>query len=247
LATTASTPGPVALITGASKGIGRESARRLGALGMTVFIGARDPVRGRQSAAELAADGSDIRFLLLDVTDVQSIKSASVRIEEEFHRLDVLVNNAAVMIDGASAVTEVTVEQVRQTYETNVFGVVAVMHALLPLLKRSPAPRIVNLSSGLGSLTANVEEFERLAPYQRLAYSSSKAALNAVTVLYANALRDHGFKVNAADPGYVATDINGHRGYRTVEQGAEIVVRMATLGADGPTATFQADSGTVPW
>jgi NAD(P)-dependent dehydrogenase (short-subunit alcohol dehydrogenase family) len=244
LATTATT---VALITGASKGIGRETARRLSALGMTVLIGARDPARGRQAAAELAADGADIRFLPLDVTDAQSVKSAAVRIKDDFQRLDVLVNNAAVLIDAEATVPEVTVEQMRQTYETNVFGVVALTHALLPLLRRSAAPRIVNLSSGLGSMTANVEDFERLASYQRLAYGSSKAALNAVTVLYANALRDHGFKVNAADPGYVATDINGHRGYRTVEQGAEIVVRMATLGLDGPTATFQTDTGIVPW
>jgi NAD(P)-dependent dehydrogenase (short-subunit alcohol dehydrogenase family) len=237
----------VALVTGANKGIGYQSALRLGALGMTVLVGARDESRGTAAAVALRAAGVDARFVELDVTDVESVKAAAVWITETFGRLDVLVNNAGVLLDGDTPVTDVTAEQLRRTYETNVFGVVTVTNAMIPLLRAAPAARVVNLSSGLGSLTVNAEQFRRLADYQLLAYGSSKSAVNSVTIFYANALRADGIKVNAAEPGFVATDLNGHRGTGTAAQGAEIVVRLATMDDEGPTGTFQSESGVLPW
>ena len=239
--------GTVALVTGANKGIGYQSARRLGALGATVLVGARDETRGAVATAVLAAEGVDARFLRIDVTDQDSVKAAAGWIEESLGRLDILVNNAGVLLDQGVPVLDVTADQLRQTYETNVFGAAAVTSALAPLLRRSGRGRIVNLSSGLGSLSVNAEQPERLAPYQLLAYNSSKSALNALTIMYANALRADGVKVNAAEPGYVATDLNGHSGLGTAEQGARIVVRLATLDEDGPTGTFQSESAHIPW
>ena len=236
----------IALITGANKGIGKEIARQLGAQGMTVLLGARDEGRGSEAADELKQQGFDARAIRLDVTDGASIAETARQIENEFGRLDVLVNNAGIALDsGASSALDV--DTFRRTYETNVFGVFAVTQALLPLLKKAEAGRIVNLSSGLGSLTQNSDPNWAYAGVKPLAYNSSKAALNMMTVIFAAELKDTPIKVNAADPGYTATDLNQHRGHRTVEQGATAAVRLATLPADGPTGGYFDENGVVPW
>ncbi|MGW4957595.1 SDR family NAD(P)-dependent oxidoreductase [Nonomuraea sp. NPDC004186] len=246
----------IALITGANKGIGRAAAGQLAALGMTVLIGARDPRRGEEAAAALRAAGGDAHAVTLDVTDPATARAAAEQVEERFGHLDVLVNNAG--ITGSGQVTpvdahdqvpsSVDLDMVRAVFETNVLGVVAVTNAMLPLLRRSPAPRIVNVSSAAGSLTLNSDPD---GPFTALpasaAYSPSKTALNALTVQYANELRKDGILVNAADPGYVDTEINNHSGYLTTEQGAAILVRLATLGADGPSGGFFSENGPMPW
>ncbi len=246
--TTTQTPsGKVALVTGANKGLGREIARQLGALGMTVLVGARSETRGQQTTKDMRTEGIDARFLQLDVTNNIVIDAAAKSIDEEFGRLDVLVNNAGIMIEGQRPISEVTVEEVRRTYETNVFGVVAVIHAMLPLLRQAPAARIVNMTSELGSLTWLADPNGPEVGPDLLAYCSSKAALNAVTVLYANELQDTGIKVNAVSPGYCATDLNNHSGFRTVEQGAVIAVQLATVDENGPTGAFLNEDGAIPW
>ena len=244
--------GEVALVTGANKGIGREISRRLTAEGMTVYLGARDEERGQKAAQDLAGDGADVRFLQLDVTDQAQIDAAVKHIDEEFGRLDVLVNNAGIAIEWGDTVDEVTVEQVRRTYEVNVFGVVAMTRACIPLLRRSAAPRVVNLSSPMGSLRRISDVEDPISVLGMLAYSSSKTALNSITLLYANALRKDGIAVNAASPGFVATDLNGHRGHLTAEQGAGLPVKLALPGSDGPTGTFlgqdeSLEREVVPW
>lgn len=244
--------GKIALVTGANKGIGREIARRLAGLGMTVFASARDEKRGKQAAAELQKEGGDIRFLQLDVTDEASVKQAAEQIDTAFQRLDVLVNNAGIITERERPPTnalasEVTVDEMRRTYEVNVFGVVAVTRAMLPLLRRSPAARIVNMSSPLGSLSWRASRDNPAPQPGLLAYNSSKAAQNAVTLHYANELRGAGILVNAANPGKVGTDLNRHTGERTVEQGANIAMHLATLGAYGPTGAFLGEDGPVAW
>jgi NAD(P)-dependent dehydrogenase (short-subunit alcohol dehydrogenase family) len=237
----------IALITGANKGIGFEIARQLSEQGAFVLIGARHGTRGKEAAAGLAARGLAVAPLAIDVTDPASIAGAARDIEEQHGRLDILVNNAGITGSFRGAPSEVTLDQLRQVYDTNVFGVVAVTNQLLPLLRRSAAGRIVNMSSGLGSLTLNSDPGSEFAGYNLVTYQSSKTALNALTVAYAKELRETAIKVNAADPGFTATDLNNHRGYRSVEQAAVIAVRLATLGADGPTGTFQDENGAVPW
>lgn len=239
--------GNIALITGANKGIGFEIARQLGALQTVVLIGARDEARGDQAADALRAQGLQAAALRLDVTDGAAIARVAIQIEEQYGRLDILVNNAGISSRFRVAPSEVTVDQMREVYDTNVFGVMAVTNEMLPLLRRSAAGRIVNMSSGLGSLTLNSDPRSEFGTYNIIAYQSSKTALNAITIAYAKELRDSGIKVNAADPGFTATDLNNHRGYRTVEQGAAVAVQLATLGADGPTGTFQDENGPIPW
>ncbi len=236
----------IALITGANKGIGKEIARQLGAQGMTVLIGARNEARGSEAVAELKQQGIDARAVQLDVTDQASIDAAAAMIETEFGRLDALINNAGIAL-GNTPASETDLDLLRRTYETNVFGVVAVTKAFLPLLRKSDAGRIVNLSSGLGSLTQNSDPNWGFAGVKPLVYNSSKAALNMVTVIFAAELKDTPIKVNAADPGFTATDLNQHRGPRTVEQGATAAVRLATLPADGPTGGYFDEDGALPW
>ena len=234
----------VALITGANKGIGKEIARQLGALGMTVLIGARDRQRGEEAATELTANGADAHPVVLDVTDQASIDAALKQVESGYGRLDVLVNNAGIALDTGSA-SSVDLDTLRRTYETNVFGVFSVTKAFLPLLKKSEAGRIVNLSSGLGSLSQNADPEWEYGAVKPLAYNSSKAALNMMTVIFAAELKELGIKVNAADPGYTATDLNQNQGHRTVAQGATAAVRLATLPADGPTGGYFDEDGAV--
>jgi len=233
----------ITLITGANRGLGRETARRLIGTGHTVYVGARDERLGEKAAAELGG-----RPLPLDVTDDDSVSAAAERVRAEAGRLDVLVNNAGVIGLGNDA-HDATAEQVRMTYETNVFGAVRVTHSFLPLLEASEAPVIVNVSSSLGSLgiAGDPEQFTSILPvyYSALAYNSSKAALNMVTAQYA---RTHPrMRINAVDPGHTATDLNGHTGPQTVAEGADIIVRMALVDTNGPTGGFFGNSGPVPW
>jgi NAD(P)-dependent dehydrogenase (short-subunit alcohol dehydrogenase family) len=226
------------LITGANRGLGREAARRLLADGHDVWLAARDPAKGRAAAEELGA-----RFVELDVTDDASTGAAAERVAAE-GGLDVLVNNAGVL-GPRRAVPETTPDDVRLVFETNVFGIVRVTGAFLPLLERSPNPVIVNVSSGMGSLaiTSDPSRFE--STLIGLAYPSSKTAVNMLTTQYAKAFP--GMRINAVDPGYTATDFNDHRGTKPVEQGAEAIVTMAKLDGSGPTGTFVDEDGVVPW
>lgn len=238
--------GKVALITGANKGIGYEIARQLGARGATIIVGARDIELGTKASNQLLSSQIDARAVQLDVTNQKTIDSTAAQIERDFGKLDILVNNAGILIDQVPP-SKLDIETLRQTYETNVFGVFAVTKAMLPLLQKSTAGRIVNISSGLGSLTQNSDPNYEFAGMKLLAYNSSKTAVNALTVLFANELKDTPIKVNAADPGFTATDINQHRGYRTVEQGAKAAVQLATLADDGISGGFFDENGVVPW
>ena len=235
------------LVTGANKGIGREVARRLAELEMTVLVGARDRERGEAAVEGLRKTSRDVHLVNLDVADEQSVARAAAEVAERFGKLDVLVNNAGIAV-GAAAPSSQRVEAMRQIFATNVFGAVSVTQAFLPLLEKSPAARIVNVSSALGSLGLAADPESPIAQLGSLfGYAASKTALNAFTVRLAHELRDKRIKVNAACPGYVATDLNRHTGPRSVEQGAEIVVRLATLPDDGPTGGFFDDAGRVPW
>ncbi|WP_327118192.1 SDR family oxidoreductase [Streptomyces sp. NBC_01341] len=227
------------LITGANKGLGYETARRLVEAGHTVYVGARDARRGEEAAEKLEA-----RFVRIDVTDEDSVQAAAAFVREEAGRLDVLVNNAG--IAGArKAVGEVTGADMRDTFDTNVFGAVRVTRAFLPLLEGGPSPVVVNVSSGLGSLAATNDPDRIEFTVPALAYCSSKTALVMVTSQYAKAFP--GIRFNAVDPGYTATDLNGHTGTNTVEEGADIIVRMASIGADGPTGGFFDADGPAAW
>jgi NAD(P)-dependent dehydrogenase (short-subunit alcohol dehydrogenase family) len=240
----------IALVTGGNKGLGREIVRQLATEGLTVYLGARSETLGRKAQQELATDGLDIRFVQLDVTDEASVLAAAKTIEAEHGRLDVLVNNAGIMVGWDVEVPDLGAEQMREVFEVNVFGVVTVTRAFVPLLRRSKNGRIVNLSSGLGSLAELSDLSGRRSRLGLLAYSSSKTALNALTVLYANALRADGIKVNAAAPGLVPTDLNIdasiNRGTRTTADGARTPVDLA-LHPTTTGAFIGADSQPTPW
>ena len=231
------------LITGASKGLGKETARQLVAAGHTVYVGARGEARGRDAAEELGA-----RFVQLDVTDDTSVAAAFAHIEAD-GGLDVLINNAGIepRLAGNAIPTpaDETADTMRETFETNVFGLVRVTRAFLPLLQKSAAPVIVNLSSGLASLTTLSNPESHAHFYPGLSYPASKTTINAITIQYAKAFP--GIRINAVDPGYTNTDLNGRTGTQTVEEGAAIIVRMAQIGPDGPTATFVSAHGPVAW
>ncbi|MFF3246782.1 SDR family NAD(P)-dependent oxidoreductase [Streptomyces sp. NPDC002870] len=227
------------LITGANKGLGFEAARRLIEAGHTVYIGARDARRGQEAAAELGA-----RFVQIDVTDEDSVKAAAEFVREDAGHLDVLVNNAGI-IGAGKPVGEVTGSDMQTTYDTNVFGVVRVTHAFLPLLQAGDAPVVVNVSSGLGSLAATSDPNRIEFQVALLDYNSSKTALVMITSQYAKAYP--AIRFNAVDPGYTATDLNGHQGLQSVEEGTDAIVRMATIGADGPTGGFFDKTGPAVW
>jgi NAD(P)-dependent dehydrogenase (short-subunit alcohol dehydrogenase family) len=231
------------LITGANKGLGFETARRLVAAGHTVYVGSRDAGRGRRAADELGA-----RMVLIDVTDDASVLAAAQTIEAD-GGLDVLVNNAGIEgrtpEGGVIGAADLTAGMMRTLFETNVFGVVRVTHAFLPLLRRSAAPVIVNLSSGLGSMARITAEGTPAYAYPGIAYPASKVAVNMITVQYAKAFP--GIRINAVEPGYTATDLNANTGTQTVEEGAEIIVRMAQIGPDGPTGGYFDAEGILPW
>jgi NAD(P)-dependent dehydrogenase (short-subunit alcohol dehydrogenase family) len=234
------------LITGANKGLGFETARRLIAAGHTVYLGSRDPERGRAAAAELGA-----RLVVLDVTDDASVDAAAKAIEADggTGALDVLVNNAGIEARAAGnrvvGAAEVTADDMRVAFDTNVFGLVRVTHAVLPLLQRSAAPVVVNVSSGLGSMTGMTTAGSPGAAYPGVAYPASKAAVNMITIQFAKAFP--AMRINAVEPGFTATDLNGRTGTQTVGQGAEIIVRMAQVGPDGPTGGYFSAAGPLPW
>ena len=232
----------IALVTGANKGIGYEIARGLGAMGMVVLVGSRDEDRGKQAAEKLQAEGIQAQALRLDVTDRGTIQSAAKQIGAQFGRLDILINNAGVSLEDGAKPSQVDIQIVRRTYETNVFGVIAVIQAMLPLLLRSDRGRIVNVSSAVGSMTL-ADNFTNL-----LAYNSSKTALNSVTVQFARELRSTPIKVNAANPGWCSTDMTRNQNApRTAQQGSITPIRLATLPDDGPTGGLFGDNGPVPW
>lgn len=218
----------------------------MGAQGITVLIGARDENRGREAANKLQAEQIDARVVQLDVTNQDSINAAASHIESEFGKLDILVNNAGIAVENVPP-SELDIEVLRRTYDTNFFGVFAVTKAMLPLLRKSNAGRIVNMSSGLGSLAQNSDPNYEYAEFKLLAYNSSKTALNAMTIQFAHELKDTPIKVNSVDPGYVATDINNQGGSRTVQQGAGAPVRLAMLPTNGSTGGFFDENGIVPW
>jgi NAD(P)-dependent dehydrogenase (short-subunit alcohol dehydrogenase family) len=231
----------IALVTGANKGIGREIATQFAELGMTVLLAARDRERGEEAAAKLANTH-------LDVTEPATIARAAAEIDKQYGRLDILVNNAGITGGWVQEPGSTDVDVIRKVFDTNVFGVIAVTDAMLPLLRRAPAARIVNMSSSVGSFAGMADPDGPLAHMPAsAAYVPSKTALNAVTAQYAKHLAGTGILVNAACPGYCATDLNGHRGFRTPAQGAAIAVQLATVDGDGPTGGFFDDDGTVAW
>jgi NAD(P)-dependent dehydrogenase (short-subunit alcohol dehydrogenase family) len=248
---------PVALVTGANQGIGLQIAKDLAAHGFTVLVGSRNFDNGKAVAKSV---GADARAVQLDVTDQASITAAAERIRKELGRLDVLINNAAIsntskppgMSVGEYAKltrpSNVSLDELRAVFETNVFGVVAVTQAMLPLLREAPAARIVNVSSGAGSLTLNSDP---AFPWRSIfgpVYPASKTALNAMTLAMAIELESTGIKVNACSPGFIKTNLNNYEGTQTVEEGAREPVRLALLGADGPTGMFTHwESETIPW
>ena len=236
------------LITGANKGLGFETARQLGAQGYTVLIGARDETRGNEAVEKLKGEGYDADFIEIDATNAETIKAAAEKVGEKYGKLDVLINNAAIAVEtmGAKA-SETSLETIRQTFDTNFFGVIAITQAFLPLIKKSENGRIVNVSSGLGSLTQNSDPNWEFSAVKPLAYNSSKTALNAFTVILAHELKDANIKVNSADPGYTATDLNGNSGTKTVAEGASVITHLATLGEDGATGSYFDDQGELPW
>lgn len=250
---------PVALVTGANQGIGLQIAKDLAAKGYTVLVGSRILARGIEAAKTITT--GEARAIQLDVTDRVSVASAAQRIRDELGRLDVLVQNAAIsnirksqlgytLAESAkdAVASKVSIDEVRAIWETNVFGVLQVYQAMLPLLREAPSARIVNVSSGVGSLTRNADP---AFPYRKMfapGYSGSKTALNAMTLAMAIELEGTNIKVNAVSPGFTKTNLNGYEGTETVEEGAAQAVHMATIGPDGPSGTFtHATMGVLPW
>ncbi len=241
----------IALVTGANKGIGFEIARQLGAQNITVLLGVRSQERGQAALEKLLAEQIEAVVVPLDVTDPVSIEAAAAFIDQTYGHLDILVNNAAITVDERkSPPSQLAMADLQKVFATNFFGVFAVIGAMLPLLKRSQAGRIVNLSSKAGSLalastSASGSFFDQIPP--ALAYTSSKTALNALTVAFARELRGTKIKINAVSPGYVATDLNDHSGLLTPEQGAHEPVAYATLPEDGPHGGFFGSEGAISW
>jgi NAD(P)-dependent dehydrogenase (short-subunit alcohol dehydrogenase family) len=248
---------PVTLVTGANQGIGLRIAKDMAAHGFTVLVGSRNLERGEAAATEV---GPEAHALQLDVTDPASIAAAAERVRGEFGRLDVLIQNAAISNTGArtgqtvedyartTRPSNVSFDEMRAVWDTNVFGVLAVYQAMLPILRQTPGARIVNVSSGVGSLTTNSDPN---FPYRAIfgpVYPASKTALNALTLAMALELEPEGIKVNAVSPGFTKTNLNGYAGTETVEQGAREAVRVALLGSDAPTGTFTRwENETIPW
>lgn len=241
---------PVALVTGANKGLGLATARQLAERGATVLVGSRDLDRGETAAGTLRADGLPATVVQLDVTDGASVQRAADTVTGEYGRLDILVNNAGILVDAPALAT--TVDDMRSTFETNVFGVVTVTNTMLPLLRASTTPRIVNIASTAASMTLSTEPAAMVGDSDRImAYAPSKAAVNMLTVQYARAFqRDPRYshiKINSVTPGHIATDLNAHGSPRTAQQAAMVVIRLATLADDGPSGGFFNEAGVVPW
>lgn len=246
----------IALVTGANQGVGFQVSKELVANGLTVLVGARNLQRGEAAAKEI---GPGAISLQLDITDRVSIATAAERIRKEFGRLDLLVNNAAISNTrkGSLSIQEyaritlasnVSLDEVRAVWETNVFGILAIYQAMLPLLRESSDARIVNVSSGVGSLTTNADPCHRYHAFFSPVYPASKTALNAITLAMMVELESTGIKVNLVSPGFTKTNLNGYEGTESLEDGSREVVRVALLGPDGTTGTFTRwNNVTIPW
>lgn len=236
-----------ALVTGGNKGIGFAIVRGLAQKGMSVWMGARDRRRGEQAVALLRQEGLDVRLLEMDVANQISVQDAVAKLSENIDSLNVLVNNAGIIKDIDKPPSQVNIEDMKAVYEVNLFGPVRVTQAFLPLLKASTGSRIVMMSSGVGSLTLITDPTSLYSSVNLLEYTSSKVALNAITVSFAKELESDGIKVNAVEPGHVRTDLNGNTGFLTPEEGAETAIKMALLGPEGPTGGFFGSHGRQPW
>jgi NAD(P)-dependent dehydrogenase (short-subunit alcohol dehydrogenase family) len=239
----------IALITGANKGIGLETARQLGKLGITVLVGARDQAKGEAAVAELKKDGVDARAVKLDVDNSSDYAAVAKLIEKDYGRLDILVNNAGVMLDNrkGNETSKTSQDVLRKTFNTNFFAVVGLTQALLPLLKKSVGGRIVNLSSILGSNTLHATPGSFIYDAKTFAYDASKAALNSFTIHLAHELKDTKIKVNSAHPGWVKTDMGGEGAQLDVETGAKTSVELATLQDSGPNGAYVHLGKPLPW
>ena len=241
------------LITGANKSIGLETARQLAQQGYYVYLGCRDLQKGQQAVSQLQAEGvNQVEPIEIDVDDIDSIRTAREVIGQKSQGLDVLINNAGISGGMSQSALETKSSVFREVFDTNFFGVIDVTQAFIDLLRQSPEPRIVNVTSGLGSLTLHSDPTWKYYQVKPPHYVASKAALNAYTIMLAYNLRDTSFKVNAVDPGYTATEFNNHTGPGTVPDAAARVVKAALLGADGPTGQFFSDdnapeTGISPW
>lgn len=236
-----------ALVTGADKGIGLAIARGLAQAGMTVWLGARDRVRGEAAVQGLQSEALDVRLLEIDVADDDSVRRAAEAVGSEIEALDVLVNNAGIIIDPAAPPSQARMADVKATHEVNLFGPIRVTQAFIPLLKAAGQARVVMMGSGVGSLTLITDPASIYSTVNLLAYTSSKVELNAVTVSFAKELAPFGIQVNAVEPGHVQTDLNDNTGVLTPEEGAATAVRMALAGQDGPTGGFFGSHGRQPW
>lgn len=236
-----------ALVTGANKGLGLAIAKGLASAGLSVWMGARDRSRGEEAVKSLRGEGLDVRFVEIDVADDASVRRAAETVGHELDALHVLVNNAGIVLDLQTPPSELGMDDVKATYEVNAFGPIRVTQAFAPLLKAADDARIVNMSSGLGSLTLITDPTSLFSTVNLLAYTSSKVALNAVTVSFAKEFEPFEIKVNAVEPGNVRTDLNGNSGLLTPEEGAELAIRMALIDKDGPTGGFFGSHGRQPW
>jgi len=237
-----------ALITGANRGIGWEIVRQLADTGYFVYLACRNAESGEKAANAMREQGhSNVASVFLDVTDPATIEQAVANVNERTGSLDVLINNAGILGERPADGKPIPVDVVRTVFETNYFGVINVTRAFLPLLRKSPEPRIVNVTSELGSLSLQSDPTWSFSRFKSEAYSPSKAALNMYTVILAARLKDEPFKINTVSPGYTATAFNGYTGEKKPDDAAKIVVRYATLGPDGPTGKFFAEGGEVPW
>jgi NAD(P)-dependent dehydrogenase (short-subunit alcohol dehydrogenase family) len=237
----------IALVTGANKGIGLEIARQLAQAGVFVILGARDPERARAAVEDLSSQGLAAQSLQIDLNDHESIAAAAEAIGAEHGRLDILVNNAGIVDSQDGPPGAAMPEAVRRILDTNFIGALAVTQAMLPLLRRSPAARIVNLSSSLGSLTVNGDPTSPYYSARLIGYNASKAALNMLTVQLAEELRGTPIVVNSVSPGFVKTDLTGHTGFMTPDEGARLPVKYALLGEDAVSGRFVEASGETPW
>src|SRR5580692_10885071 len=237
----------IALVTGANKGIGFEVVRQLAASGCSVLLGARNRALGEEAAATLKREGCDVRYLYIDLDDPATIATAAKDIDAGFGHLDILVNNAGIAAQGDGLPSSCSLEAIERDFRVNFLGTVAVTQAMLPLLRKASSANIVNVSSGLGSLTRSSDPAWTYVAAKFLGYAASKAALNMLTVQLAWELRDTSIKVNSVDPGYTATDLNQHQGTQTIAEGSVEIVRLALLPDDGPTGTFSNAQGIVPW
>jgi NAD(P)-dependent dehydrogenase (short-subunit alcohol dehydrogenase family) len=237
----------IVFVTGANKGIGFEVARQLAASGCAVLLGARNRALGEEAAATLQGEGGDVRYLPIDLDDPATIATAAKDIDAGFGHLDVLVNNAGIVGQGDGLPSSSSLDAIERTFRINFLGSVAVTQAMLPLLRKATSASIVNVSSGLGSLTKSSDPAWIHVAAKFLGYAASKAALNMLTVQLAYELRGTSIKVNSVDPGYTATDLNQHRGTQSIPEGAAEIIRLALLPDDGPTGTFSNAQGIVPW